>query len=66
MLTTQYETFTMEEENYSRDATRFTSITNGLHCLGEVIPSCKQVRKILKVLSKSWESKVYAIIKART
>lgn len=45
--------------------TRFTSITNELHCLGQMIPLYKPVRKILGVLTKSWESKVEAINEAR-
>ncbi|KAF3653502.1 Double-stranded RNA-binding protein 4 [Capsicum annuum] len=66
MLTTQYETFTMKEgETIQEMHTRFTSITNEFHCLGEVILLYKQVRKILGVLPKSWESKVYAITEAR-
>ncbi|XP_015167052.1 uncharacterized protein [Solanum tuberosum] len=40
---------------------RFTSIINELRYLGEPIPLREQVRKILKVLPKSWESKVNAI-----
>lgn len=42
----------------------FTFITNDLHFLGEMIHQSKQVRKIFKFLSKSWESKVDANIKA--
>jgi len=45
--------------------TRFTSITNELRCLSEPIHLSKQVRKILRVLPKSWESKVNAITEAR-
>jgi len=43
----------------------FTSITNELRCLGEPISTYKQVRKILKVLPNSWESKVNVIIEAK-
>ncbi|XP_015159183.1 uncharacterized protein [Solanum tuberosum] len=66
MLTTQYENFCMKEcETIFEMNSRFTSITNELRCLGEPIPVSKQVRKILKVLPKSWESKVDAIIEAK-
>ncbi|XP_047267107.1 uncharacterized protein LOC124897776 [Capsicum annuum] len=66
ILTTQYETFTMKEEETIQEIhIRFTSITNELHCLGEVMILYKQVRKILDVLPKSWERKVYAMIEPR-
>ncbi|XP_047259319.1 uncharacterized protein LOC124891656 [Capsicum annuum] len=66
MLTTQYESFTMKErETIQEMHTRFTSITNELHYLGEVVPLYIQVRKILGVLRKSWESKVDAITEER-
>ncbi|XP_016542338.1 uncharacterized protein LOC107842825 [Capsicum annuum] len=66
MLTTQCETFTMKEgETIQEIHTRFTFITNELHCLGEVISLYKQVRKILGVLPKSYESKVDSITEAR-
>ncbi|XP_070011457.1 uncharacterized protein [Nicotiana sylvestris] len=45
--------------------TRFTSIINELHSLGDVIPRNKLVRKILSVLPGSWESQVNAITKAK-
>lgn len=54
-----------ESETVQEMHTRFTSITNVLHCLGEVIPPSKQVRKILGFLPKSWKSKVNAIFEAR-
>ncbi|KAH0689613.1 hypothetical protein KY289_016971 [Solanum tuberosum] len=66
MLTTQYENFSMKEgETIFEMNSRFTSITNELRGLGEPIPVSKQIRKILKVLPKSWESKVDAITKAK-
>ncbi|XP_049399696.1 uncharacterized protein LOC125863713 [Solanum stenotomum] len=66
MLTTQYENFCMKEgETIFEMNSRFTSITNKLRCLGEPIPLSKQVLKILKILPKSWESKVDAIIEAK-
>ncbi|XP_070010367.1 uncharacterized protein [Nicotiana sylvestris] len=45
--------------------TRFTSIINELHSLGEVIPRNKLVRKILSILPSSWESKVNVITEAK-
>nr|XP_009763267.1 PREDICTED: uncharacterized protein LOC104215213 [Nicotiana sylvestris] len=45
--------------------TRFTSIINELHSLGEIIPRNKLVRKILIVLPSSWESKVNIITEAK-
>ncbi|KAH0689139.1 hypothetical protein KY289_016497 [Solanum tuberosum] len=66
MLTTQYENFSMKEgESIFEMNSRFTSITNELRGLGEPIPVRKQIRKILKVLPKSWESKVDAITEAK-
>ncbi|XP_049391385.1 uncharacterized protein LOC125855684 [Solanum stenotomum] len=66
MLTTQYENFIMEEgETILEMNSRFTSITNELRGLCEPILVSKQVRKILKVLLKSWQSKVDAITEAK-
>ncbi|XP_070022578.1 uncharacterized protein [Nicotiana sylvestris] len=66
MLTTEYELFRMKDNESIQDMhTRFTSIINELHSLGDVIPRNKLVRKILNVLPGSWESKVNAIIEAK-
>ncbi|XP_070039816.1 uncharacterized protein [Nicotiana tomentosiformis] len=66
MLTAEYELFKMKEDESIPDMlTRFTSIINELHSLGEIIPRNKLVRKILSVLPGSWESKVNAITEAR-
>ncbi|XP_075095474.1 uncharacterized protein LOC142173733 [Nicotiana tabacum] len=66
MLTTVYELFRMKDDESIQDMhTRFTSIINELHSLGEIIPRNKLFRKILSVLPSSWESKVNAIIKAK-
>ncbi|XP_075098834.1 uncharacterized protein LOC142175747 [Nicotiana tabacum] len=66
MLTTEYELFRMKDDESIQDMhTRFTSIINELHSLGEIIPKNKLVRKILSVLPSSWESKVNAIIEAK-
>ncbi|XP_070011353.1 uncharacterized protein [Nicotiana sylvestris] len=66
MLTTEYELFKMKDDESIQDMhTRFTSIINELHSLGEIIPRNKLVRKILSILPNSWESKVNAITEAR-
>ncbi|XP_070042488.1 uncharacterized protein [Nicotiana tomentosiformis] len=66
MLTTEYELFRMKDNESIQDVhTRFTSIINELHSLGEIIPKNKLVRKILSVLPSSWESKVSAITEAK-
>ncbi|XP_075083276.1 uncharacterized protein LOC142167024 [Nicotiana tabacum] len=62
MLTIEYELFRMKDDESIQDMhTRFTSIINELHSLGDIIPWNKLVRKILSVLPSSWESKVNAI-----
>ncbi|XP_070022169.1 uncharacterized protein [Nicotiana sylvestris] len=62
MLPTEYELFRMKDDESIQDMhSRFTSIINELHSLGEIIPRKKLVRKILSVLPGSWESKVNAI-----
>lgn len=66
MLTTQYETFVMKDgETIFVMNSRFTSVTNELRCLGEPIPIRNQVRMMLKVIPKSWESNVDVIIEAK-
>ncbi|XP_069145699.1 uncharacterized protein [Solanum lycopersicum] len=66
MLTSQYENFKMKEGETIHDMfTKLSSITNELRSLGEPISMTKQVRKVLRVLPKSWESKVDAIIEAK-
>ncbi|XP_070034525.1 uncharacterized protein [Nicotiana tomentosiformis] len=66
MLTTEYELFRMKDDEFIQDMhTRFTSIINELHSLGEIIPRNNLVRKILSVLPSSWESKVNAITEAK-
>ncbi|XP_070045152.1 uncharacterized protein [Nicotiana tomentosiformis] len=65
-LTTEYELFRMKDDESIQDMrTRFTSIINELHSLGETIPRNKLSRKILSVLPSSWESKVNAITEAK-
>ncbi|XP_070014623.1 uncharacterized protein [Nicotiana sylvestris] len=66
MLIIEYELFRMKDDESIQDMhTRFTSIINELHSLGDVIPRNKLVRKILSVLPDSWESKVNAITEAK-
>ncbi|XP_070003060.1 uncharacterized protein [Nicotiana sylvestris] len=66
VLTTEYEFFSMkDDESIQYMHTRFTSIINELHSLGDVIPKNKLVRKILSVLPGSWESKVNSITEAK-
>ncbi|XP_070020905.1 uncharacterized protein LOC142181079 [Nicotiana tabacum] len=46
MLTTEYELFRMKDDESIQDMhTRFTSIINELHSLGEIIPRNKLMRK---------------------
>ncbi|XP_070008130.1 uncharacterized protein [Nicotiana sylvestris] len=66
MLTTEYELFRMKDDESIQDMyTRFTSIINELHSLGETIPRNKLVRKILSILPNPWESKVNAITESK-
>ncbi|XP_075083622.1 uncharacterized protein LOC142167357 [Nicotiana tabacum] len=66
ILTTEYELFRMKDDESIQDMhTRFTSIRNEIHSLGEIIPRNKLVRKILSVLPSSWESKVNDITGAK-
>ncbi|XP_015060475.1 uncharacterized protein LOC107006436 [Solanum pennellii] len=66
MLTSQYENFKMKEGETIHDMfTKLSSITNELRSLGEPISMTKQVRKVLRILPKSWESKVDAITEAK-
>ncbi|XP_075076617.1 uncharacterized protein LOC142163248 [Nicotiana tabacum] len=66
MVTTEYELFRMKDGESIQDMhTRFTSIINVLHSLGEIIPRNKLVRKILSILPSCWESKVNTITEAK-
>ncbi|XP_075099362.1 uncharacterized protein LOC142176174 [Nicotiana tabacum] len=54
MLTSEYEFFRMKDDESIQDMhTRFTSIINELHSLGEIIPKNKLVKRILSVLPGS-------------
>lgn len=66
MLTAQYENFAMKEGESIHDMyTKFSSIINELQYLGEPIHPSKQVNKILRILPKSWASKVDTITEAK-
>nr|XP_009763232.1 PREDICTED: uncharacterized protein LOC104215178 [Nicotiana sylvestris] len=66
MLTTEYEIFKMRDDESIQDMhTRFASIINKLHSLGETIPRNKLVRKILSILPRYWESKVNVITESK-
>ncbi|XP_069146079.1 uncharacterized protein [Solanum lycopersicum] len=66
MLTSRYENFKMKEGETIHDMfTKLSSITNELRSLGEPISMTKQVKKVLRILPKSWESKVDAITEAK-
>ncbi|XP_070056178.1 uncharacterized protein [Nicotiana tomentosiformis] len=66
MLIIEYELFRMKDDESIQELhTRFTSIINELHSLGETIPRNKFVKKILSVLPSSWERKVNAITEAK-
>lgn len=66
MLTSQYKAFIIKKsETIQYMHTRLASITNKLCFLGEVIVLRKQVRKILRVLPKLWESNVDTNIEAQ-
>ncbi|XP_069150169.1 uncharacterized protein [Solanum lycopersicum] len=66
MFTSRYENFKMKEGETIHDMfTKLSSITNELRSLGEPISTTKQVIKVLRILPKSWESKVYAITEAK-
>ncbi|XP_015084274.1 uncharacterized protein LOC107027691 [Solanum pennellii] len=54
-----------EGETIHEMFTKLSSITNELRSLGEPISMSKQVRKVLRILPKSWGSKVDAITEAK-
>ncbi|XP_070019749.1 uncharacterized protein [Nicotiana sylvestris] len=66
MLAIEYELVKMKDDESIQDMhTRFTSIINELHSLGDVITRNKLIRKILSVLPGSRESKVNSITEAK-
>ena len=66
LLMRQYELFDMgDRENVMDMYTRFTHITNELKSLGKSFTTEELVRKILRILPRSWEAKVTAIQEAK-
>ncbi|XP_070008211.1 uncharacterized protein [Nicotiana sylvestris] len=66
ILTIEYELFRMKDYESIQDMhTRFTSIINELHSLGETIPKNKLMRKILSILPRPWENKVNVIVESK-
>ena len=62
MLVGQYEFFKKKEGEAVKDmAARFTTIVNRLHTLGREYPQKHQVRKMLRAMTKEWDTKVIAI-----
>ena len=54
-----------DRENVMDMYTRFTHITNELKSLGKSFTTEELVRKILRILPRSWEAKVTAIQEAK-
>ena len=54
-----------ERETIHEMFTKLSSITNELRSLREPISMSKQVRKVFRILPKSWESKVDDINEAK-
>ena len=66
MRTSLYEDFRMKEgETIHEMFTKLLSITNELRSLGKPINMSKQVWIVLRILPKSWESKVDSITEAK-
>ena len=64
MLICEYNNFKIrDDETIERMFGRFSTIVNDIHVLGKTIPNCELIMKILKMLPKSWQSKVNAIQK---
>jgi len=66
LLMRKYEWFEMGDRETIMDMyTRFTHITNELKSLGKTFTTEELVRRILRVLPRSWEAKVMAIQEAK-
>jgi hypothetical protein len=62
MLVHQYELFKMlSNESITNMFTRMTTITNNLDALGTTYINVDIISKILRSLSKTWETKVMTI-----
>jgi len=65
LLMRKYELFEMSDKETIMDMyTHFTHITNELKPLGKSFTTEKLVRKILRFLPQSWETKVVAVQEA--
>ncbi|VFQ80995.1 unnamed protein product [Cuscuta campestris] len=66
LLTHEYELFAMKENELVEDMFgRFSNIINDLDMLGRTFTDKELVRKILRSLTKEWESKVNSIYEGR-
>jgi hypothetical protein len=66
MLVHQYELFKMlSNESITNMFTRMTTITNNLDALGRTYINVDIISKFLRSLSKTWETKVMTIWKAK-
>jgi hypothetical protein len=66
MLMHQYELFKMlSNESITNTFTRMTTITNNLDALSRTYTNIDIKSKILRSLSKTWETKVMTICKAK-
>jgi len=66
LLMRKYELFEMGDRETIMDMyTRFTHITNELKSLGKIFTTEELVRKILRILPRTWEAKVTAIQEAK-
>ncbi|VFQ86435.1 unnamed protein product [Cuscuta campestris] len=66
LLTDEYELFAMKENELVEDMFgRFSNIVNDLDMLGKTLTDKELVRKILRSLTKEWESKVNSIYEGR-
>jgi len=65
-LTHEYELFRMNpKENIQDMQKRFTHIVNHLASLGKIFPNEDLINKVLRCLSREWQSKVTAITESR-
>ena len=66
LLVHNYEFFKMKpDETIPQMLTRFTDIINGLTSLSKIYTNAEIVRKVLRSLPKSWETKVLPLPKPR-
>ena len=66
ILMHDFELFQMKPSETIGDMyTRFTDVVNGLRALGKCFLNSELVNKILRSLSKKWDSKITAIQEAK-